>query len=146
MANVMKVDVVDSESQIFSGEAEYLIAPALEGEIGIYPHHIPLITKLNLGVLRIQIPGQEVQEVLAISGGFLEVQGNHVTILADVVERTDALDEARLLEQKSMAVARLKRADITTTTVDVATAQASLEIAIAQLKALDYLKKFKNRA
>jgi F-type H+-transporting ATPase subunit epsilon len=145
MANVMKVDVVDSESQIFSGEVEYLIAPAIEGEIGIYPHHIPLITKLNPGVLRLQIPDTAAHEVLAISGGFLEVQGNHVTILADIVERTEPLDEARLLEQKSMALARIKRAD-STMTADVATAQASLEIAIAQLKALDYLKKFNNRA
>lgn len=146
MVNVMKVDVVGSESQIFSGEVEYLIAPAIEGEIGIYPHHIPLITKLNPGVLRLQIPGKEMHEVLAISGGFLEVQDNHVTVLADMVERTEVLDEARLLEQKAAALARIKRADSSTMTADFAKAQASLEIAIAQIKALEYLKKYKNRA
>lgn len=145
MANVMKVDIVDSESQVFTGDAEYLIAPATEGEIGIYPNHIPLITKLNSGVLRLRLPNKDIDEVLAISGGFLEVQGNHVTILADVVERTDELDEARLLEQKANALARTKHNNSTMTS-DVAHAQISLDIAIAQLKALEYLKKYGNRA
>ena len=143
--SVMQVDVVDSEEQIFSGEVEYLVAPASEGEIGIYPHHIPIISKLKPGVLRLQVPGHELQLVFAISGGFIEVQGNHVTILADLVERTDALDAQRLIDQKTAALAKLKHSD-SSSTVDVARAQASLEIAIAQLKALDYIKKHANLA
>ena len=137
---VMRVDVVDSEEQIFSGEAEYLVAPATEGEVGIYPRHIPLITKLKPGVLRLQVPGHAHQLVFAISGGFLEVQNNHATILADVVERTDALDVQRLNEQKTIAEAKIKRSD-SSSTAELAKAHAALEIAIAQLKAVEYIKK-----
>ncbi len=140
MAHIMRVDVVDSEKQIFSGEVEYLIAPASMGEVGVYPHHIPLISKLKSGVLRMQIPGETQQLILAISGGFLEVKDNHATVLADVIERTDALDEARLIEQRTAALAKIKHSG-STMTPDVAKAQAALEIAIAQLKALDYIKK-----
>jgi len=144
MTHLMQVDLVDSEKQIFSGQVEYLVAPAYDGEIGIFPNHVPLIVKLKSGVLRLQVPGEEFQMVFAISGGFLEVKGNHVTVLADVVERTDELDEARLKEQMIAAQAREKHVD-SSMTADVAKAQAALEIAIAQLKALDYIKKQANR-
>ena len=140
MAHLMQVDVVDSEKQIFSGKVEYLVAEASEGEIGIFPNHIPLISKLKPGVLRLQLPDEKEQVVLAVSGGFLEVQGNHVTVLADIAERTEELDEARLTLQKTEAEARVKKVDSSLTT-DVAKAEAALDIAIAQLKALDYIKK-----
>ena len=145
MASLMLVDVVSSEERIFSGKAEYIIAPALEGEIGIYPRHVPLISKLKSGVLRLQAPDQVEQIVLAISGGFIEVHDNHVTVLADVVERTSELDELKLLEQKKQAEARIKHAEAIIGE-DVAKAYASLEIAIAQLKALDYIKKHSKRS
>ena len=142
---MMLVDVVSSEERIFSGKAEYIVAPAIMGEMGVYPHHVPLISKLKSGVLRLQLPEQAEQLVLAISGGFLEVKDNRVTVLADVVERTAELDEAKCLEQKKQAEARLKRAEVSMGE-DVASAYASLEIAIAQLKALDYIKKQSKRA
>ncbi len=145
MASTMLVDVVSSEERIFSGKTEYIIAPALMGEMGVYPHHVPLISKLKSGVLRLQLPEQAEQLVLAISGGFLEVKDNHVTVLADVVERTAELDEAKCLEQKKQAEARLKHAEASIGE-DIASAYASLEIAIAQLKALDYIKKQSKRA
>ncbi len=146
MANsIMQVDIVDSEEEIFSGSIEYLIAPGSEGELGIYPNHAPLISKLKSGVLRLKAPDHETQLVFAISGGFLEIQGNHATVLADVVERTDELDAQRLIDQKTEALAKLKRAD-SSSTADVAHAQAALEIAIAQLKALDYIKKHIHRS
>ncbi len=145
MASLMFVNVVSSEEMIFSGKAEYIIAPALMGEIGIYPRHVPLISKLKSGVLRLQLPDQTEQVVLAISGGFLEVQANHVTVLADVVERTTELDEIKLLEQKKQAEARIKHAGASISE-DVAKAYASLEIAIAQLKAMDYIKKNSKRS
>jgi F-type H+-transporting ATPase subunit epsilon len=145
MASLMLVDVVSSEERIFSGKAQYIIAPALMGEIGIYPHHVPLISKLRAGVLRLQVPEQAEQIVLAISGGFIEIQNNHVTVLADVVERTTELDEIKLLEQKKQAEARIKHAGATISE-DVAKAYASLEIAIAQLKALEYIKKQSKRS
>ena len=145
MASLMFVNVVSSEEMIFSGKAEYIIAPALMGKIGIYPRHVPLISKLKSGVLRLQLPDQTEQVVLAISGGFLEVQANHVTVLADVVERTTELDEIKLLEQKKQAEARIKHAGASISE-DVAKAYASLEIAIAQLKAMDYIKKNSKRS
>lgn len=144
MANTLILDVVDSEKQIFSGNVEYLVAPAAVGEIGIYPNHAPIISKLKPGVLRLQIPEKQQQMILAISGGFLEVQNNHATILADIVQRTDELDIMRLEEQKAAALARIKSSGSTTTS-DVAKAQVSLEIAIAQLKAVDFIKKQSKR-
>jgi F-type H+-transporting ATPase subunit epsilon len=140
MTHLMQVDVVDSEKQIFSGKVEYLVAEAYDGEIGIFPNHIPLISKLKPGVLRLQLPDEKLQLIFAVSGGFLEVQGNHVTILADVAERTEELDEARLIKQKTEAEARVKKVDSSLTT-DVAKAEAALDIAISQLKALDYIRK-----
>jgi len=143
MANTMRLDVVDSEKQIFSGEVEYVVAPAVEGEIGIYPNHIALISKLKPGVLRLQIPNQAYQLIYAISGGFVEINKNHTTILADIIERTEELDEARLIEQKNQAMKKMQAAEKTNT--DFSKAQAALEIAIAQLKAMDYIRRSKNK-
>ena len=136
--NTIQVDIVDSESQIFSGFVEYLVAPAKDGEIGIYPHHMSIIAKLKPGVLRLQIPAQESQLIFAISGGFLEVTANHATILADTIERTDELDAKRLEDAEKLALSKL--ASTESGSVDNKKAQISLEIAIAQLKALDYIK------
>ena len=145
MANLMQVNFVDSESQIFTGEAEYLVVSAFDGEIGIFPHHTPLISKLVPGILRIKQPNKDEQLVFAISGGFIEVCDNRVIVLADIVERTEELDEKRLIEQKQDALQKLKRAD-SISTAEVAKAQAALEIAVAQLKAFDFLgKKIKHR-
>ena len=141
----MQVDLVSSEEQIFSGEVEFVIAPGSEGEIGIYPRHIPLITKLNPGLIRVKLPQKEMHLVYVISGGFLEVQGNKVTVLADVVERTDSLDQAKLLEEKRIAEERLKRSAASMDRDDVK-AYAALEMIIAQLKAVDYLRKQSRRS
>ncbi|MBX9866771.1 MAG: F0F1 ATP synthase subunit epsilon [Burkholderiales bacterium] len=145
MMTTMQVDLVSSEEQIFSGEVEFVIAPGSEGEIGIYPRHIPLITKLNPGLIRVKLPQKEMHLVYVISGGFLEVQGNKVTVLADVVERTDSLDQAKLLEEKRIAEERLKRSTASMDRDDVK-AYAALEMIIAQLKAVDYLHKQSRRS
>ncbi len=142
---IMQVDLVSSEEQIFSGEAEYVVVPGSEGELGIYPHHIPLISKLNPGLFRVKLPQKEMQLLYVISGGYLEVQGNKVTVLADIVERTDDLDEAKLLEQKNLAEEQLKRSSATLG-ADDAKAYAALELIIAQLKAVDYLHKQSRRS
>lgn len=141
----MQVDIVSSEEQIFSGEAEYVVAPGSEGELGIYPHHISLINKLNPGLFRVKLPQHQEQLIYAISGGFLEVQSNKVTVLADVVERTDDLDEAKLLEEKRVAEERVRVANASLD-ADSAKAYASLELVLAQLKALDYLRKQSHKA
>lgn len=133
----LKLDVVDSEKLIFSGEVDYIVAPASVGEIGIYPNHIPIITKLKPGVLRLQIPNEESQTILAISGGFLEVESNHATILADIIERSEDLDSMRLETQKKEALAKLSSGESTSITK----AEISLDLAIAGLKAVDYIKK-----
>lgn len=141
----MQVDLVSSEEQIFSGEAEYVVAPGSEGELGIYPHHIPLINKLSPGLFRVKLPQKDMQLIYVISGGFLEVQGNKVTVLADVVERTDDLDEAKLLEQKRIAEERLKQSD-SSMDAGSAKAYASLELIIAQLQAVDFIRKQSRRS
>lgn len=140
----MQVDVVSSEELIFSGVAEYVVAPGSEGELGIYPNHISLINKLISGVFRVKVPHQEEHLIYAISGGFMEVQSNKVTVLADVVERSENLDEAKLLEEKTRAEARIKHSN-STLDDDSAKAYASLEIVLAQLKALDFARKHSKR-
>ena len=139
MTSLMHVDFVDSESRIFAGDVEYLVVSSYDGEIGIYPHHTPLISKLAPGILRIKEAGHDSQLIFAISGGFIEVCDKKVIVLADIVERTDELDEQRLLSQKADAIDKLKRA-ASSPTPDVAIAQASLEITIAQLKAFEFIK------
>jgi F-type H+-transporting ATPase subunit epsilon len=145
MTSVMQVEVVDSEKSIFSGEVEFLVASSISGEVGIYPHHAPLIIKLKPGVLRLKLVGKAQHLIFAVSGGFLEVQHNHLTVLADIIERTDELDEKRLQEQQKEAMAKLESAK-SLSSLEVARAQASLEVSIAQLKALEYLKRLANRA
>jgi F-type H+-transporting ATPase subunit epsilon len=133
----LKLDIVDSEKQIFSGEVDHLVAPAILGEIGIYPNHIPIISKLKPGILRLQVPNEKEQIILAISGGFLEVENNHATVLADIIERTDDLDSVRLETQKKEALAKLKSGELANSNK----AEVSLDLAIAGLKAMDYIKK-----
>lgn len=141
----MQVELVSSEEHIFSGEAEYVVAPGSEGELGIYPRHISLINKLKPGLFRVKLPQKEIQLIYVISGGFLEVQGNKVTVLADVVERTDDLDEAKLLEQKRNAEEKLKNSGASMDKDD-AKSYAALELIIAQLQAVDYIRKQSRRS
>lgn len=143
MSSLMQIDIVSSEEQIFSGQAQYLIAPSKDGEIGIFPRHISLITKLKPGILRVKLTDSEI--IFVISGGFLEVHANTVTVLADMVERTDQLDQEKLIQQKEIALTRIKEFS-NQDSLMVAKAYASLELAIAQLKALDYIKKHSKRA
>ena len=89
----LKLDIVTVERQVFSGEVDMIIAPGVEGKLGILPRHVPLITALSEGELCIK-RGLEEQS-FAISGGYLEVLDNHVTVLADAAERADEIDMAR---------------------------------------------------
>lgn len=135
----MHLDLVDSESRVFEGEVEYIVATAIDGEVGIYPNHIGMIVVLIPGILRVKLPNSDEYLILALSGGYLEVFNNKVVILADIVTRTDNLDEARLIEQKNDAINKLSKSD-SSSTFDVAKVQASLEITIAQIKASQFLK------
>ncbi|HXU56967.1 MAG TPA: ATP synthase F1 subunit epsilon, partial [Casimicrobiaceae bacterium] len=84
MANTIHVDVVSAEEQIYSGEAEFVILPGIEGELGILPHHAPLITTLGVGELRIKKAGAE--ESFAIVGGFLQVRPDKVVVMAETAD------------------------------------------------------------
>lgn len=135
--STMQVEVVSSEEQIYSGEASFVVVPTEAGELGIYPRHIPLLSRMKAGVMRMVVPGQTEEILLAVSGGLLEVQPSHITVLVEVAVRGDDLDEARATEAKKVAEAALKNASDDKST---AKAQQALAVAIAELKTLDYLR------
>ncbi|PXX79396.1 F-type H+-transporting ATPase subunit epsilon [Rivihabitans pingtungensis] len=138
MASTMHVDVVSAEAQIYSGEAEFLVAPAEMGEIGVYPRHVPLLTRIKPGSLRIRVPGQAKEVLVVVSGGMMEVQPSLITVLADTAIRGEELDEQRAQAAKRDAEAALSKA---TDDQETAQARAALKAAIAELHALEYLRK-----
>ena len=101
MASTIHVDVVSAEESIFSGEAEFVVLPGEAGELGIYPRHTPLITRIKPGAVRIKTAGSDQEELIFVAGGILEVQPNVVTVLADTAIRGNDLDEAKALEAAS---------------------------------------------
>jgi F-type H+-transporting ATPase subunit epsilon len=137
MTMTVHVDIVSAESEIFSGLAEMVFAPAELGEVGIAPRHAPLITNLLPGEVRIKISDTETQEYY-VSGGILEVQPHLVTVLADTAIRAKDIDEAAALEAKAKAQESL--AD-KFGKIDYAKAQAELAQAMMQLRTLDRLRK-----
>jgi len=139
MVMSVHVDVVSAEESIFSGLAEMVIVPGEMGELGIYPRHAPLLTRIKPGAVRIKVAEQQGEETLIyVSGGILEVQPNVVTVLADTAIRGADLDEARALEAKRAAEEAMKNR---TSDIDYAQAQAELIEAIAQLQAIQKLRK-----
>jgi F-type H+-transporting ATPase subunit epsilon len=138
MAMTLHVDIVSAEKSLYSGTAEVVIAPGQRGELGIYPRHTPLLTTLKPGSVRIKVPNQAEEELIYVSGGILEVQPHVVTILSDSAVRGTDLDEAKALEAKRAAeeAMRDKKASI-----DYAQAQAELAEAVAQLAAIQKLRK-----
>ncbi len=137
MANSIHVDIVSAEGQIFSGEVNMLFVPGSQGELGIAPRHAPLLTTLKAGEIRAQIDGQEEQSFY-VGGGALEVQPNLVTVLADTAARARDLDEAAAQAAKQRAEDAIRdRSD----KMEIAEAQAELLRAMAQLRAIDRLRK-----
>ena len=137
MASTIHVDVVSAEAEIFSGEAEFVVLPGEAGELGIYPRHTPLITRIRPGAVRIRISGQATDELVFVAGGLLEVQPNSITVLADTAIRGADLDEAKALEAKQRAEEALVNHDAK---IDYAMAQAELAVAVAQLAAIQKLR------
>jgi F-type H+-transporting ATPase subunit epsilon len=137
MASTIHVDIVSAEAEIFSGEAEMVFVPAVEGELGVAPRHTPLLTFLKPGEVRVRHPGGE-EEAFYVSGGMLEIQPHVVTVLSDTAMRAHDLDEAAALEAKERAERMLvdRQADI-----DEARARAELAQAAAQLQAIQRLRK-----
>ena len=132
MASTMHVDVVSAEAQIYSGEAEFLVAPAEMGEIGVYPRHVPLLTRIKPGSVRIEMADGS-EEFVFVAGGILEVQPNCVTVLSDTAIRGKDLDDEKANAARAAAEEALKNAK---SDIDIATAQAELAVLAAQLSAL----------
>jgi F-type H+-transporting ATPase subunit epsilon len=140
MANTIHVDVISAEEQIYSGPAEFVVLPGLMGELGILPRHTPLLTEIRPGAVRIKVPGQEQEEFVFVQGGFLEVQPSSVTVLADTAIRAKDLDEAKALDAKKAAEEAMANK---TSSEEIATAEAELALAMAQIEAI---RKLRNRA
>lgn len=137
MGTVFHLDIVSAEESIYSGAAEFLVAPAQMGEVGIYPHHTPMLTRIKSGMVRIKAPLKD-EELVYVSGGMLEVQPDIVTILADTAVRSADLDEAKAIEAKRAAEEALQDRK---SELDYVRAQAELIEATAQLSAIRKLKK-----
>lgn len=138
MAMTLHVDIVSAEKSLYSGVAEVVIAPGQRGELGIYPRHTPLLTTLKPGSVRIKVPDQAEEELVYVSGGILEVQPHHVTILSDSAIRGADLDEAKALEAMRAAEEAMKDK---AANLDYAQAQIELAQAVAQLAAIKKLRK-----
>jgi len=134
--STLHVDVVSAEESIFEGEAEFVVLPGESGELGIFPQHTPLITRIRPGAVRIKPVGKS-EELVFVAGGILEVQPHRVTVLADTAIRGHDLDEAKAEEARKKAEEALanRSADI-----DYAKAQAELAEAMAQIQAIRKLR------
>lgn len=138
MANTVHIDVVSAEASIFSGEAEFVVAPAGAGEVGIYPNHAPMITTIKPGALRIKLADTAEETVIYLSGGMLEVQPGVITVLADTAIRGADLDKAKAVAAKEAAEEAMRNR---TSDIDYAKAQAELAEAVAQIQAIERLRK-----
>jgi len=131
------VDVVSAEESIFSGEAEFVVLPGEAGELGIYPRHTPLITRIKPGVVRIKQSGASEEEQVFVAGGILEVQPNVITVLADTAVRAKDLDEAKASESLRAAEEARKNA---TSDLEIAKVEAEISALAAQLAAIKKLR------
>jgi F-type H+-transporting ATPase subunit epsilon len=137
MAQTIHVDVVSAEESIFSGEAEFVVLPGEVGELGIYPKHTPLITRIRPGSVRIKVPNKAEEELIFVNGGVLEVQPNLITVLADTAIRAHDLDEAKAVEAHKRAKEAVQNR---TSQMEYAKATAELAEAAAQLAAIRKLR------
>ena len=135
--STIHVDVVSAEESIFGGEAEFVVLPGEAGELGIYPRHAPLITRIKPGVVRILVPGRSDEEQIFVAGGILEVQPHVVTVLADTAIRGRDLDEAKANEALKRAEEARRSA---TDKLQIAEVEAEISILAAQLAAIRKLR------
>ena len=136
--NTIHVDVVSAEESIFSGEARFVALPGEAGELGIYPRHTPLITRIKAGSVRIE-KADGTEEFIFVAGGLLEVQPNGVTVLSDTAIRGKDLDDEKANAAKALAEEALKNAK---GELDIARAQSELLVMAAQIAAL---RKFRQK-
>ena len=129
MANTLKLEVVTPEGKIFSDDVELVTLPGIDGEMGIFPGHVPLMTQLAAGEVIVRKGGQD--SYLAVSDGFVEITGDHVAILADMAIRAENIEEVKAEEARRRAEARLaEQLD----SEEVATVEATITYSVAQLK------------
>ena len=140
MAMTIHVDVVSAETLLFSGAAEFVIIPGERGELGVYPKHAPLVTKLKPGSVRVKLVGQVDEELIYVNGGLVEIQPDVVTIMSDSGIRGKDLDEAKVEAAKRAAEEAMKNK---TGAMEIAQAQIELAQAVAQLAAIHKLRKLK---
>lgn len=138
--STIHVDVVSAEESVFDGDVEFVALPGEQGELGIYPRHAPLITRIKPGTVRMKIAGQEDEEIVFVNGGILEVQPYGVTVLADTAVRAKDLDEAKAAEAKRLAEEAMQNK---ASDVDYAQVQAEFAAAVAQLAAIKRLRKIR---
>jgi F-type H+-transporting ATPase subunit epsilon len=136
----MHVEVVTAERELYSGEADVVIAPGSEGELGILPRHAALLTTLKVGQLLIRLGGAE--EPLFVSGGFLEVSNNSVTVLAETAERAEEIDQARAEAARRRAQEHLQQ---TQSDVERAELVGALERAVARLRVAEVARRRSGR-
>ncbi|MGB4812935.1 MAG: F0F1 ATP synthase subunit epsilon [Methylophilaceae bacterium] len=141
MANTVHIDVVSAEASIFSGEADFVVAPASAGEVGIYPNHAPMISTIKPGSLRIKETNVTEETIIFISGGLLEVQPGVITVLADTAIRGHNLDEEKARAAKEAAEEALKNRS---SDIDYAAVQVELSEALAQIQTIERLRKTKH--
>ena len=136
MSMTIHIHIVSAETEIFSGTANMVVAPAEMGEVGIAPRHTPLLTRLKPGEVRVQMEGQD-EQFFYVSGGMLEIQPHVVTVLADTAIRATDLDEAAAIKAKERAERAM---DDRQSDFDYAKAQAELAEAVAQLRTINNIR------
>jgi F-type H+-transporting ATPase subunit epsilon len=138
--NTLHVEIVTAERELYNGEADMVIAPGSEGQLGILPRHAALLTTLKPGAMRIRLGDAE--EPLFVSGGFLEVNANTVTVLADTAEHAEEIDEARAEEARRRAQERLEQA---ASEEERAELEAALERAMTRLRVAELARRRSGR-
>ena len=136
----MHVEVVTAERELYNGEADMLIAPGSEGQLGILPRHAALLTMLKVGEMLIRL--DDAEEPLFVSGGFMEVSNNSVIVLAETAERAEEIDEARAEEARRRAQDRLQQAQSDVERVEL---EAALERAVARLHIAEIVQRRRGR-
>jgi F-type H+-transporting ATPase subunit epsilon len=130
----LHVDIVTVEGRRFEGEADFVLAPGSEGELGVLPHHVALLTPLKPGAVKVRNDGEE--QFFFVSGGFLEVLPDRVTVLADAAERAEDIDEARAEESRRRAASLMEQkvSDADAAAASAALARAEARLRLAELR------------
>ena len=137
-AKTFRLEIVSTERSLFSGEANFAVVPGVDGDLGIFPNHTPLLTKIKPGTLKFHAKDEPEETLFFVAGGFLEVQPTVVTVLADTVIRGEEIDQARAEESKKKAEEAISK--VPEDKIALATAQAELSYAMAELRTLQKYK------